>query len=504
MSSEDGGGVLVVGGGLAGMSAAYELSRRGRRVTVVEAGDRLGGKAGASVVDGSVEEHGYHIFPSWYENTWRIVDELGVRGNFEDVRDFHQLRPGEHPDYRTYRNLTSPLHFFENLLAGVLSVPEQFLFFYAALDLMSQPYRYRAKLDQVTITGFLRSRFYEVESIADQFEDLMLKGISVPIHEVSAMTMRNTMRYWLRHPSPMHRILTTDLQSGLIDPLADRLVESGCRVETGLEAVKLVPDGDGDGIRAVRFRTAAGEEEERRADAVVLAVPPGRVVDLLDDDVHAADPALAGVKYLTSRPMAALHVHFERRLPGIPRDHVNLLGSRYGLSYVDVSQWWEGGDSTVLNLIASDFRPLVGLSDETATRYLIDDLKPYLPPFAEADVRTAYLQSHEEEPLFVNEVGAWPHRPTARTGLSNLYLAGDYCQTHVDLVSMEGAVTSGLHAAEAVREDADPGGADVDVRVPSTYPQSLLVLGRILLAPVALLAWKLVERRSSENGDEEE
>ena len=498
MSSEDGTRVLVVGGGLAGMSAAYELSRRGCRVTVAEADDRLGGKAGASVVDGNVEEHGYHIFPSWYENVWRIVDELGIRANFEDVESFHQLRPGEHPDYRTYRNLTSPLHFFENLLAGVLSVPEQFLFFYAALDLMSQPYRYRAKLDQITITGFLRSRFYEVESIADQFEDLMLKGISVPIHEVSAMTMRNTMRYWLRHPSPMHRILTTDLQSGLVDPLADRLVESGCRVETGLAAVKLLPDGER--IRAVRFRTAAGEEEERRADAVVVAVPPGRVVDLLDDELHTAAPDLADVKYLSSRPMAALHVHFERRLPGIPRDHVNLLGSRYGLSYVDVSQWWEEGDSTVLNLIASDFRPLVGLSDGTATRYLIDDLRPYLPPFEEDDVRATHLQSHEEEPLFVNEVGAWPYRPTARTGLSNLYLAGDYCQTHVDLVSMEGAVTSGLYAAKAVCEDLDrPGAADVDVRTPTTYPQSLLVLGRVALAPVALAARMVVERRADED-----
>lgn len=88
---------------------------------------------------------------------------------------------------------------------------------------MTQPYRYRAELDQVTVTGFLRSRFYETESVARQFEDLMLKGISVPIYEVSAMTMRNTMPYWLRYPVPMHRILKTDLQSGLIRPFEERL-----------------------------------------------------------------------------------------------------------------------------------------------------------------------------------------------------------------------------------------------------------------------------------------
>lgn len=35
--------------------------------------------------------------------------------------------------------------------------------------------------------------------------------------------------------------------------------------------------------------------------------------------------------------------------------------------------------------------------------------------------------------------------------VKDLYLAGDYCQNHIDLVSMEGAVSSGLVAAEAIR-----------------------------------------------------
>ena len=42
-----------------------------------------------------------------------------------------------------------------------------------------------------SLTGFLRARFYRTDTIADQFQELMLKGISVPTYEVSAMTMRN-------------------------------------------------------------------------------------------------------------------------------------------------------------------------------------------------------------------------------------------------------------------------------------------------------------------------
>ncbi|SFL45886.1 NAD-binding domain and a Fe-S cluster-containing protein [Halogranum rubrum] len=494
MASNDTERVVVVGGGLAGMTAAYELSQRGCRTTLIEASDRLGGKAGASVVNGNIEEHGYHIFPLWYENVWRLIDELDIRGSFEDVENFHQLRPNQYPSYSTYRNLTSARYFFRNLRAGVLSVPEQFLFFYAALDLMSQPYRYRAKLDQITITGFLRSRFYGVDSIAEQFEDLMLKGISVPIHEVSAMTMRNTMRYWLRYPLPMHRILNTDLQSGFITPFEDQLVEHGCTIETEQQVVKLVPD-DGR-IQSVRIRSETGVEQEYDVDAVVLAIPTEQVLSLLDDELYTAASDLSDLNYLTARPMAALHIHFTEQLPSIPRDHVNLLESRYGLSYVDVSQWWDEHDPTVLNVIASDFRPLVGLSAETATRELIADLKPYLPPFDESAIQTTYLQPHETEPLFTNEVGVWPYRPTARTSLSNLYMAGDYCQSHVDLVSMEGAVTTGLHAAKAACEDLDRD-SRVDIRVPKTYPRELLVLGKVALAPIALLARHLINREAA-------
>lgn len=64
MSSDSTGEVLVIGGGLTGMTAAYELARRGCSTTLIEGSDRLGGKAGASIIDGNVEEHGYHIFPA--------------------------------------------------------------------------------------------------------------------------------------------------------------------------------------------------------------------------------------------------------------------------------------------------------------------------------------------------------------------------------------------------------------------------------------------------------
>src|SRR5262249_7815098 len=92
-----------------------------------------------------------------------------------------------------------------------------------------------------------------------------------------------------------------------------------------------------------------------------------------------------------------------------------------------------------------------------------------------------------------NDVGGWAFRSKARTQISNLYLAGDFCQTHIDLVSMEGAVSSGLAAAEAIRVDVNIE-KPIEILVPPVHPRWLLVLGRILLLPFLAIAkaWMLL------------
>ena len=92
--------VAIVGGGLAGMLSALRLAERGCQIAIYEGSDRLGGKAGSNQVDGRYEDHGFHIFPAWYQNVWKIIDELNLRANFSPLRLFHQLQLGEFPHYR--------------------------------------------------------------------------------------------------------------------------------------------------------------------------------------------------------------------------------------------------------------------------------------------------------------------------------------------------------------------------------------------------------------------
>jgi uncharacterized protein with NAD-binding domain and iron-sulfur cluster len=482
--------ITVVGGGLAGMVAALRLLERGCRVSIFEASERLGGKAGAVKHGSDFDEHGYHIFPAWYYNTRHLATELGILDHFVDYEDYLLLELGAFPHFKHNKNITSWRYAWYNLKGGTLPFFEAFLFYYAALDLMSQPYSYRAQLDQVTIIGFLRSRFYRTDRIASQFQEFMTKSIGVSTYEVSAMTMRNVIRFWVKSAVPMNRILKGNLQEFFIDPLRRRLEELGCAIHFG-QRLERVETGHGR-ITSLHFRDLEGREAARdvgqQSSRVILAVPAEKAAGLVGDELYALDPGLAQLRYLRTRAMAALNIYFRTRIPEMPKPHVSLLNSKFGISFIDVSQVWEGYDATVLNLIAADFTSLEGLTPEAAVAELVTELRRYFPSIRESDIVKTDFQSHQTEKLFMNSVGVWAYRPEASTKVPNLYLAGDYCRSHIDMISMEGAISTGLLAAEAVRKDArlpDP----VQILIPPTYPDWLVRLGKVALIPIVALAY---------------
>jgi hypothetical protein len=68
----------------------------------------------------------------------------------------------------------------------------------------------------------------------------------------------------------------------------------------------------------------------------------------------------------------------------------------------------------------------------------------------------------------VNTDGSWEYRPEARLDerdrkfprvqekVSNLFLAGDYCRSQVDITSVEGAIVTGTSAAHLIWDKVDP------------------------------------------------
>jgi len=95
--------VVVVGAGIAGLSAALRLRQAGAEVTVFESSDRVGGRTSSETRDGYLYERGTQFFATTYRNALGLIKEMGLQGElrptspwitlFKDARP-HQMRSG--------------------------------------------------------------------------------------------------------------------------------------------------------------------------------------------------------------------------------------------------------------------------------------------------------------------------------------------------------------------------------------------------------------------------
>ena len=70
--------IVIVGGGAAGLSAAYTLKKLGFASTVLEAEDRVGGRLAGDSIDGFSIDTGADFFCSSYDTAFRLCQELGL------------------------------------------------------------------------------------------------------------------------------------------------------------------------------------------------------------------------------------------------------------------------------------------------------------------------------------------------------------------------------------------------------------------------------------------
>jgi oxygen-dependent protoporphyrinogen oxidase len=89
--------IVVVGAGMAGLSAALRLSRAGAQVTVFESSDRVGGRTSSESCDGYLYERGTQFYVSTYRNALALIKDMGLQADLRPTSEwitvFHHARP---------------------------------------------------------------------------------------------------------------------------------------------------------------------------------------------------------------------------------------------------------------------------------------------------------------------------------------------------------------------------------------------------------------------------
>lgn len=306
--------LLVVGGGITGLAAAWEASRPREgttppQVVVVESAAVLGGKLRTEQSDGVLIEHGPDSFVAYRPAALQLIDELGLSDEVISVSGtrtvFLRSRGRLHP-LPAGMGMVLPTKLWPFVTTPILTPSDKLR---AGWDLVLP--RQLHDGEDVTIGSFLAARLGE--GIVRRFADPMVGGIyGASVDELSLDAVLPS----LRADEKTHRsLMLASLAAGrrkrntpganspfrtlrrglgsLIDALSEQLNSSGVEIRTSTTVQELTATADG-GVQAT---FAEGSES---FDGVVLACGLPATARLLGSAAPRAQAALAGIPLATS------------------------------------------------------------------------------------------------------------------------------------------------------------------------------------------------------------
>ena len=412
--------VLIVGAGLAGLACAIHLQEAGRRVTILEAGDGVGGRVRSDVVDGFVLDRGFQVLLTAYPEAARMLDYKAL-----DLRPFS---PGALVQKGAKRSqVADPFREPKSIIAS-LRAPVGSLLDKLRLGLLTQSLK-KATVEAIwehpesTTLEFLRAQKFSAHMI-DRFLGPFLGGIFL---DRDLSTSSRMAEFVLRMLALGDNAIPARGMQAIPDQLASRLAPGTIRLGARVAAIK------GTSVTLI-------DEGVIEAATVVVATDGSQAAKLLGDPVTFSGAVPVSCAYFSaatspiSEPMIVLNGD------GATGGPVNNLcvPSLVSSAYAPPKQ----------HLISASVLGSHRMADDAAlTAAVVTQLRGWFGPQVDGwkHLRTYHV------------VNAQPvQTPPALTPIERpvrvnpgVYVCGD----HRDQASINGALVSGWRAATAVLSD---------------------------------------------------
>ena len=442
--------VVVVGGGLAGLSAALACADGGARVSVFEARQRLGGATFSFTRDGLSVDNGQHVFLRCCTAYRGFLDRVVAteRTVLQDRMAIPVLSPTGQIGWLRRDALPAPLHLGRSLARyPFIRGADRARVIRAALALgrldPDDP-----SLDGRTFGAWLRQHRQSDAAVEALWNLIALPTLNLPADEASLALAVKVFKTGLLSERDAADIGYARVPLAQVhgEPAARALAQAGADIHlrAPVRSIASLPGGaPGDGSAPTRFdvATLGGAVE---ADAVIVAVPHDRIGELLPPG--AVDDPSAFVRLGVS-PIVNVHVVFDRRVTDVPfaagvGTPVQWVFDRTEASGLDHGQY------LAISISGAD-REIGERTDGLRARFL-PALTALFPRAGQALVERFFV-TREHAATFRQAPGTRSLRPPARTRIPGLYVAGAWTDTGWP-ATMEGAVRSGLAAAaEALR-----------------------------------------------------
>ena len=442
--------VAVVGGGIAGITAALALADGGATVSLLESRSRLGGLARSFRRGELTIDNGQHVFVRCCTEYRGLLERIGASDlvRLQPRLDLTVLRPGHVAGVLRRDRMPAPLHLARSLARyRHLSRRERVAAMQAAwamrhLDPLDPALDARVFDDWLTEHGQDRiaiDRLWNVISKAT---------LNADPEDISLALAAMVFKAGLLDAGDAADIGFADVPLGTLHDAAasTALAAAGVQLRRNAKVTRVEPVG---GPRpSVRLGLQAGDAAEDFV-AVILAVPHQVVTTLV--------PELSTWSGLRPSPIINVHVIYDRPVTDLPfaaavDSPVQWVFDRTEQAGVQTGQY--------LAVSVSAAGSQIGVRTDVLVPRYVRALAELFPVARHAEVLDAFV-TREPNATFLPAPGTGAMRPGARTAISGLFLAGAWTDTGWP-ATMEGAARSGRVAAAAVLEDHERSG-DVEV-----------------------------------------
>jgi squalene-associated FAD-dependent desaturase len=434
--------VIVVGGGLAGITAALDCADAGAAVTLLESRGRLGGQAYSFTRDGLRADNGQHVFLRCCTAYRAFVERIGA-GEMVTLQDRLDITVLGRAGGRRRRGrlnrtrLPSPLHLAGAMLRYPFLAPRGRLSAAMAMAALARVDVEDPANDARTFGDWLRAHGQDAWASEALWDLITRSTVNLGCDDASLAQAAYVFQEGLLSANDAGDLGHARVPLSDIHDVAARaaLQRAGVevRLRTGVSAV--VPDPLGG------FTITAGGQEQLACDGLILATGPARMAALLPERA-GVDPG--SLRRLGESPIVNVHVVLDRQVLDVPfaagvGTPVQWVFDRTESSGVGTGQY------LVVTLSAADEE--LGMSGDAVLARYLPELAELLPAARDAEVVHAFV-TRDHAATFRAAPGQRALRPGPATALPGLALAGAHTDTGWP-ATMEGAVRSGHAAARA-------------------------------------------------------
>jgi squalene-associated FAD-dependent desaturase len=431
---------VIVGGGLSGLAAAVALGARGIPIVLLEQKPALGGRAYSftDATTGETIDNGQHILIAGYERTMKFLETIGTR----DLLAV-QSAPSilfHHPQ-RGFRRFTvprfpSPFH----LIAGVLrcnlfSLADRWRLLRAGLSIKGES---DSTIKDLTVDQWLDNTGQSTECKRSFWESLAVSIMNEHITTAAALPFVRSLRTaflggWRNAALTIPRVGLSELY---VEPARKFIALHGGKVFCGADVTEVLFNGTR--VTGVRVR----ETGTVMCGAVILAVPNTKLARLLPPEL-LRHPTFLAMSDVATSPIVSIHLWFES--DAMPDEFVGLISRRVQWVFNKRKLNKASGPGGHISAVISAAHEFVGLTNEELIQLTMEDLRSTYPSLPARATHAAVIR--EKRATFSCTPAVEQLRPSQKTPVPNLFLAGDWTDTGYP-ATIEGAITSAERCAD--------------------------------------------------------